>query len=154
MPGDEEDGQVTEQYDGIHGKNERRCELVADIKRTTEGLEHCIARYIDGLCDDCPYMGAIDKTYMIPMKCKEIIMRDALELLKEQQEVREHLSKGVGRLNKLLDKKNAEIARLIEARPVHCKDCEIRDKGMACVCSTGDDWFCADGKQKERGDHD
>lgn len=58
---------------------------MADIKRTTEGLEHCLARYVDGLCDDCPYMGEIDKSYMNPMKCKEIIMRDALELLKEQQ---------------------------------------------------------------------
>lgn len=57
---------------------------MADIKRTTEGLEHCLARYVDGLCDDCPYMGEIDKSYMVPMKCKEIIMRDALELLKEQ----------------------------------------------------------------------
>ena len=57
---------------------------MADIKRTTEGLEHCLARYVDGLCDDCPYMGEIDRSYMIPMKCKEIIMRDALELLKEQ----------------------------------------------------------------------
>ena len=57
---------------------------MADIKRTTEGLEHCLARYDDGLCDDCPYMGEIDRSYMIPMKCKEIIMRDALELLNEQ----------------------------------------------------------------------
>ena len=56
---------------------------MADIKRTTEGLEHCLARYDDGLCDDCPYMGEIDRSYMIPMKCKEIIMRDALELLKD-----------------------------------------------------------------------
>ena len=58
---------------------------MADIKRTTEGLKCCLARYVDGLCDDCPYMGEIDRSYMIPMKCKEIIMRDALELLKEQQ---------------------------------------------------------------------
>ena len=58
---------------------------MADIEKVMNGLEHCLSRYVDGLCDDCPYMGAIDKTYMIPMKCKEIIMRDALELLKEQQ---------------------------------------------------------------------
>lgn len=66
---------------------------MADIKRTTEGLEHCLARYDDGLCDDCPYMGEIDRSYMIPMKCKEIIMRDALELLKEQQAEIERLRK-------------------------------------------------------------
>ena len=55
------------------------------MEKVLKGLEHCIARYIDGLCDYCPYMGELDKSYMIPMKCKEIIMRDALELLKEQQ---------------------------------------------------------------------
>lgn len=55
------------------------------LEKVMNGLEHCLSRYVDGLCDDCPYMGAIDKTYMIPMKCKEIIMRDALELLKEYQ---------------------------------------------------------------------
>ena len=66
---------------------------MADIKRTTEGLKHCLARYDDGLCDDCPYMGEIDRSYMIPMKCKEIIMRDALELLKEQQAEIERLRK-------------------------------------------------------------
>ena len=60
---------------------------MADIEKVMNGLEHCLSRYVDGLCDDCPYMGAIDKTYMIPMKCKEIIMRDALELLKEQEKL-------------------------------------------------------------------
>lgn len=119
------------------------------FEKVTKGLEVCREmnnppgwRCTD--CVECPYH---------ENGCAKKLKEDALELLKEQQEAREHLSKGIGRLNKLLDKKNAEIARLIEGRPVHCKDCEIRDKGMACVCSTGDDWFCADGKQKERGDH-
>lgn len=54
-----------------------------DREKVIKGLEHCLSRYVDGLCDDCPYMGELDKSYMIPMKCKEIIMRDALKLLKE-----------------------------------------------------------------------
>ena len=54
------------------------------MEKVVKGLEHCLSRYVDGLCDDCPYMGELDKSYMIPMKCKEIIMRDALALLKEQ----------------------------------------------------------------------
>jgi len=58
-----------------------------DREKVIKGLEHCLSRYVDGLCDDCPYMGELDKSYMIPMKCKEIIMRDALELLKEQEAV-------------------------------------------------------------------
>jgi len=54
-----------------------------DREKVIKGLEHCLARYVDRLCDDCPYMGEMDKSYMIPMKCKEIIMRDALALLKD-----------------------------------------------------------------------
>ena len=46
--------------------------------------------------------------------------------------------------------KEDALELLKELQPVHCKDCEIRDKGMACVCSTGDDWFCADAKQKDK----
>lgn len=56
-----------------------------DREKVIKGLEHCISRYVDGLCDDCPYMGELDKSYMIPMKCKEIIMRDALDLLKDDE---------------------------------------------------------------------
>ena len=56
-----------------------------DIENVINGLEHCLARYIDGLCDGCSYMGKLDKSYMVPMKCKEIMMRDALALLKEQE---------------------------------------------------------------------
>ena len=55
------------------------------LEKVIKGIGHCLSRYVDGLCDDCPYMGELDKSYMIPMKCKEIIMRDALELLQEQK---------------------------------------------------------------------
>ena len=58
---------------------------MTDMEKVIKGLEHCLSRFVDGLCDDCPYMGELDKSYMIPMKCKEIIMRDALALLKEQE---------------------------------------------------------------------
>ena len=61
---------------------------MADIEKVIKGIEQCLSRYIDGLCDDCPYMGESDKSYMIPMKCKEIIMRDALELLKEKEKAK------------------------------------------------------------------
>ena len=60
---------------------------MTDREKVIKALEHCLSRYVDGLCDDCPYMGKLDKSYMIPMKCKEIIMRDALALLKEQEAV-------------------------------------------------------------------
>ena len=66
-----------------------------DREKVIKGLEHCLSIYIDGLCDDCPYMGELDKSYMIPMKCKEIIMRDALSLLKEQEAVKRTYRTGV-----------------------------------------------------------
>ena len=86
---------------------------MADIKKVTKGLEHCLSRYVDGLCDDCPYMGAIDKTYMIPMKCKEIIMRDALELLKEQN----GLAKALEQMTATNDYLNKEVERLETEQP-------------------------------------
>jgi len=98
-----------------------------DREKVIKGIEHCLSRYIDGLCDDCPYMGELDKSYMIPMKCEEIIMRDALALLKEQPEI------------------------------VRCKDCkycssEIRDGIKFAKCELKHNWmpqtnwFCADGE--------
>ena len=61
-----------------------------DMEKVIKGLDHCLSRYVDGLCDDCPYMGELDKSYMIPMKCKEIIMRDAVALLKEYQRYKQY----------------------------------------------------------------
>ena len=55
-----------------------------DKEKVIKGLEHCLSRYVDGLCYDCPYMGELDKSYMIPMECKEIIMRDALAMIDTQ----------------------------------------------------------------------
>lgn len=74
-----------------------------DREKVLKGLEHCIARYIDGLCDDCPYMGELDKSYMVPMKCKEIIMRDALELLKEQEVEHRRLLSWLGKFCRHID---------------------------------------------------
>ena len=59
-----------------------------DSEKVIKGIEHCLSRYVDGLCCDCPYIGEVNNSYI--MKCKEINMRDALTLLKEQdEEIRE-----------------------------------------------------------------
>ena len=96
---------------------------MADIKRTTEGLKHCLARYDDGLCDDCPYMGEIDRSYMIPMKCKEIIMRDVLELLKSQHTEIERMK---AEKNRVIEHIESEIHRLFKER-----GCVKDDVGIA-----------------------
>lgn len=74
---------------------------MTDLEKVIKGIENCLSKYVDGLCGDCPYMGELDKSYMIPMECKEIIMRDALALLKEQEAT--------------IKQKDKEIEGLIEA---------------------------------------
>ena len=90
-----------------------------------KGLEHCLSRYVGGLCDGCSYMGELDKSYKIPIKCKEIIMRDALALLKEQEIV----------LCKDCMYYNSE------------PDCH-GDYCNKIHWSRGLDWFCADGVRR------
>ena len=127
---------------------------MADLEKVIKSIEHCVARYIDGLCDDCPYMGALDKSYMIPMKCKEIIMRDALELLKEQDKLLRKQQKGI-------DKLCCDIAYLKhrfyeKTEIVRCKDCKKRNTIHCPVRNTvtnidksfADNWFCKDGERK------
>lgn len=118
---------------------------MTDREKVLKGLEHCIARYIDGLCDDCPYMGELDKSYMIPMKCKEIIMRDALAMLKEQESIIEVLKSD---LQETLD----VVAN--RGNVVRCKDCKNRNSWECWQYFFGrmnlpDDYYCADGKPKD-----
>jgi hypothetical protein len=92
-----------------------------DREKVKKALEMCIE---DIECNDCPYeeecFAANDEPYAVPM------MRDALELLKEQPEI------------------------------VRCKDCKHGEKWnavYACGKSRGfgtthePDWFCADGER-------
>ena len=96
---------------------------MADLTKTITGIEHCLGRYVDGLCDDCPYMGAIDKTYTIPMKCKEIIMRDALELLKEQKNLVLALEQANAAINYLNEEKEKAIKEIEERKAFNLR-CE------------------------------
>lgn len=96
---------------------------MADLTRTITGIEHCLGRYVDGLCDDCPYMGAIDKTYTIPMKCKEIIMRDALELLKELKGLTLALEQANATINYLNEEKEKAIKEIEERKAFNLR-CE------------------------------
>ena len=60
----------------------REGEKVADIEKVIKGLEHCTS---DGsTCDECDYWEH-NRDEDDP-HCGDVLMRDALELLKEQQE--------------------------------------------------------------------
>lgn len=67
---------------------------MADIEKVIKGLERCLKH-------TCP---AIDSKeyeeceYTVGLYCgQDKLLNEALELLKEQQAINEHLSKGIGR---------------------------------------------------------
>ena len=107
-----------------------------DREKVIKGLEHCLSIYIDGLCDGCPYFGELDQPYMIILQCKEILMRDAIALLKEQNNC-----------------ENCAIAIEDRQPVVRCKDCRYY-LGINEGCGARDfyppsgDWFCADGERR------
>ena len=125
---------------------------MADIEKVIVGIEHC-----NGLgCSRCPYKpGGYS-----PMDCRNPLMNDALELLKEQQIISDCLTDQCERVRRL----RKELSE--QPQIVRCKDCRYAEptKNMrgenryACINRmTGidqdfthkPDWFCADGERKE-----
>lgn len=105
-----------------------------DRKKVLKGLQHCTAWAGLHECqpkvgDDCPYVDEAD--------CKLTIMRDALELLKEQEE---QLSIKTENFNRLI----AKIS--VMPKIVQCKDCK-HHLGCDDWIVNGDDWFCGDGER-------
>ena len=90
---------------------------MVDRERVIKTLEFCVST---DDCRTCEYW--IER---VDHDCQ--IMKDALELLKEQPEI------------------------------VRCKDCKYNDDGECIIKSgwfpTESDWFCADG-EREEGDQD
>lgn len=83
-----------------------------DREKVIKGLEHCVGQHV---CNECPYYNPND------MRCEKRLMRDALELMKEQETV------------------------------VRCKDCKFYDSetGICAKGIThgyAAEWFCADGE--------
>lgn len=92
---------------------------MTDIKKIIEAVEYCLT---NGKCTECKF----SKGRMFAT-CR-YLMEDIFELLKEQQQI------------------------------VRCKDCKHCDpEDHKCDCGhdiqwqlpRSDNWFCADGKQKE-----
>ena len=88
-----------------------------DREKVIKGLEYCIA---DEYCDECPYtddcFAIDDKTY------GEQLMRDALELLKEQEAVKPK--------SKVRHGANAQIQHfcgncntMLHGKPKYCSEC-------------------------------
>ena len=127
-----------------------------DIEKVIKGIESCI-----GHCNfnECPYF--VDS-------CKEVgcngneVLKDALELLKEQEDIGKELETAI----ELIHKKNKRIEKLnavLNEQPqiVRCGECkhkyyELSDGRIVCTHidkegndEHGADWFCADGVKKD-----
>lgn len=124
---------------------------MADIEKVVTGLEKCIA---DEYCDDCPYT---DDCFEIDEKpYGEQLMRDALELLKEQETDIGNLNETVKNLLNAYTEIKAiymDSVRVV-GELVRCKDCKHWKEGV-CFYSVipspcpNKDWFCADGERRE-----
>ena len=120
---------------------------MADREKVIKGLELC-STYDCNRCDNCPYGRTCG------YGCDQTgLLRDALKLLKEQEEGIQNLISDYEDLSKeherLLDKKIPLITQGLEV--VRCKDCKWFMDGY---CHDKDcdipspDWFCADGERK------
>lgn len=93
-----------------------RAKVMADIEKVIKGLEMCLA---DEYCDGCPYEeDCFDPDIDNPWGSG--VMRDALELLKEQPHI------------------------------VYCEDCRKLGTDVCPVFSPKNDWFCAEGELKQQ----
>ena len=70
---------------------------MADRAKVDKGLERCLFGKVPFGCGECPYYG--DEVYTDAWSCRLSLMRDADELLKEQQETIE----GLGVLQKVME---------------------------------------------------
>lgn len=135
-----------------------------DREKVIKALE-CIVADTDLDCKKCDYYIRDD----VPQYCATTnVLRDALALLKEQEETINDLTETIRQLNqhikdlseymtpygKVKDvKAYAELLKEQEA-VVRCKDCKWYDKqNNWCIsldiAEQGEDWFCADGERKE-----
>jgi hypothetical protein len=93
-----------------------------------------------------------------------LLVRDALELLKEQKETIDNLNETVRNLLQHIEDIGQymtpiglveDVKAFVESRPqiVRCKDCKHWEQSNGhCPFNsifTNDDWFCADGERKE-----
>ena len=113
---------------------------MVDRDKVLKGLEQCKA---GGSCDGCPY------SIIFSSSCIFTLHADILDLLKEQENVNIALVDQCDRVRQLV-KELADKPQI-----VRCKDCKWYDPFPMCgLLGTSDireDFFCADGKEKDNG---
>ena len=118
--------------------------MMADIEKVIKELTCCIYSEEECECpEDCPF---VDEDMN---ECQAKVMRDALELLKEQKktmDLQHSAMRGSCDFIQLLYEKIDEI--------VLCKDCRYRGNNLCPFYQKYkgekyDDWFCADGKRRD-----
>ena len=58
---------------------------MAELEKVIDGLECCEGHHVGKSCCNCPYNAYDDMDNPKQFECVEYMVRDALELLKEQQ---------------------------------------------------------------------
>ena len=121
-----------------------------ECRANGNGQQACIV----GWDVDCPY------SYNHAFCDMNQLLLDALDLLREQEDLGTELTNAV----ELIHKKNERIEKLLKEQEavVHCKDCkhgEIHGIDVECVAHEEVsydpepwhplDWFCADGERAE-----
>ena len=121
----------------------KRGESMADIEKAIKGLEYHLKELSVGkTCFGCPYCG--------DNPCEIHLISDALELLKEQQQIINSLKSDLQETLKVVSE---------QSNVIRCKDCIYAvdfdcfaplPTGYSCEKGHGThtgDWYCADGEQ-------
>ena len=133
---------------------------MTDREKVINGLESCVISMTKCFFNRnkmCPY-ASVDVCH-----CEQELMRDALDLLQEQEDMGKELTDAM----ELVHKKNARIKELTDLLKeqeavVRCKDCKHRGNSKKCVLSAiseeknfplfmldnRGEWFCADGERR------
>lgn len=124
---------------------------MADREKVIKAINICLGH---GVCNDCPY--CLSGKGYTTMNCRDYMLRDALELLKEQENelTNEEALRFIEKLksdNNELREKYSALLKEQEGKPLRCKTCTMRDKTGFCHRwnrEVKDDDYCSFGAWK------
>ena len=115
------------------------------LDKVIECIDKCTTQKVKLHCNDCPY-----HNFPVETDCFDILMRDALELLKDYAGLQER--------HRILVEKADDMYLMLKEQPeiIRCRDCKhIGYTNSHWFCKmlsrcVDEDWFCADGELAEQ----